>query len=141
MSSGEGLVRPWIRGRAPVAGPSKEIPMAKFMFVFRGGGVVQKELSPAQLGAHLEKWKVWVGELARKGHHEAGGQLLDNAGKVVRGSAKTVIDGPFAESKDMVTGTMLILAESLEAATTIALGCPVYEFDGSVEVRAIVAHG
>jgi len=41
----------------------------------------------------------------------------------------------------MVTGTMLIVAESLEAATAIALGCPVYEFDGSVEVRAIVARG
>jgi hypothetical protein len=116
--------------------------MAKFMFVFRGGGVVQKGLSPAELGAHLEKWKVWVGELAKKGHHQDGiGQPLENGGKLVRGSAKTVTDGPYAEAKDMVTGTLLIVADSLDAATTLALGCPVYEFDGSVEVRPVFARG
>lgn len=114
--------------------------MAKFMFVFRGGGFVEKGLSPAELGAHLEKWKVWVGELARKGHHEDGvGQPLQMAGKTVRGKGKTVIDGPFAEAKDIVTGTLLVLADSLDAATKLALGCPVYEFDGSVEVRPIFA--
>jgi hypothetical protein len=115
--------------------------MAKFMFVFRGGGVVQKGLSPAELGAHLEKWKVWLGDLAKKGHNDEPGQLLQNSGKLVRGSARTVTDGPYAEAKDMVTGTLLIVADSLDAATTLALGCPVYEFDGSVEVRPIVVHG
>jgi hypothetical protein len=114
--------------------------MAKFMFVFRGGGIVEKGLSPAELGAHLEKWKVWVGELAKEGHHDGVvGAPLQNAGKVVRGKGKAVIDGPFAEAKDMVTGTLTVLADSLDAATAIALGCPIYEFDGSVEVRPIYA--
>jgi hypothetical protein len=115
--------------------------MAKFMFVFRGGGIVEKGLSPAELGAHLEKWKAWVGELARKGHHESGGPPLQTTGKTVRGKGKTVIDGPYAESKDMVTGTLVVRADSLDAATELALGCPVYEFDGSVEVRPIFVHG
>jgi hypothetical protein len=85
---------------------------------------------------------VWVGELAKKGHHQDGiGQPLENGGKLVRGSAKTVTDGPYAEAKDMVTGTLLIVADSLDAATTLALGCPVYEFDGSVEVRPVFARG
>jgi hypothetical protein len=113
--------------------------MAKFMFVFRGGGLAEKGLSPAELGAHLEKWTVWLGELAKKGHHENGGPALQMTGKTVRGKGKTVIDGPFAEAKDIVTGTLLILADSLDAATKLALGCPVYEFDGSVEVRPIFA--
>ena len=115
--------------------------MAKFMFVFRGGGFVEKGLSPAELGAHLEKWKAWVGELARKGHHADGGQPLQNGGKTIRGSAKAVTDGPYAEAKDMVTGTLPVVADSLEAAAQLALGCPVYEFDGSVEVRPIFARG
>jgi hypothetical protein len=52
-----------------------------------------------------------------------------------------VTDGPYAEAKDMVTGTLLVVADSLEAAAQLALGCPVYEFDGSVEVRPIFARG
>jgi hypothetical protein len=125
--------------RRTIADLRRRQTMAKFMFVFRGGGFVQKKLSPAELGAHLEKWKTWVGDLAKKGLHEDGGQPLQNPGKVVRGASKTVTDGPFAEAKDMVTGTLIVLADSLEAATTLALGCPVYEFDGSVEVRPIHA--
>jgi hypothetical protein len=111
--------------------------MARFMFVFRGGGFVEKGLSPAELGAHLQKWTAWMEELARKGHHQDGGHPLLNAGKTVRGAAKTVTDGPFAEAKDMVTGSMLVIADSLEAATKLALGCPVFDFAGSVEVRPI----
>ncbi|HEX3771211.1 MAG TPA: YciI family protein [Polyangiaceae bacterium] len=115
--------------------------MAKFMFVFRGGGIVEKGLAPADLGAHLEKWKAWVGDLTKKGQVETYGEPLQSVGKVVRGKGKTVIDGTFAEAKDMVTGTLFVVADSLDAATQIALGCPIYEFDGSVEVRPVYPRG
>jgi hypothetical protein len=114
--------------------------MARFLFVFRGGGFVEKGLSPADLGAHLQKWTDWLAELSKKGHQRDGGHPLQNAGKTVRGGAKAVTDGPFAEAKDMVTGTLIVSADSLEAATTLALGCPVFEFGGSVEVRPILEH-
>jgi hypothetical protein len=41
--------------------------MSRYVFVFRGGAVVRKELSPAELGAQLQKWLAWLGELGRKG--------------------------------------------------------------------------
>ena len=113
--------------------------MAKFMYVFRGGGWVVKGLSPAELGAHLGKWTAWVTELAKAGHHEPGGHPLQMPGKTVRGREKQITDGPFAEGKDLVTGSLLVNAESLDEATQLALGCPVYEYDGSVEVREILA--
>ena len=113
--------------------------MAKFMYVFRGGGIVVKGLSPAELGAHLGKWTAWLKELADAGHHEVGGSPLQMPGKTVRGKERQITDGPFAEGKDLVTGTHVVIAESLEEATKLALGCPVYEFDGSVEVRPILA--
>ena len=114
--------------------------MAKFMYVFRGGGVVVKGLSPAELGAHLGKWTVWLKELAAAGHAENSGIPLQMPGKVVRGKERQITDGPFAEGKDLVTGALLISAESLDAAARIALGCPVYEFDGSVEIRELLVH-
>lgn len=111
--------------------------MNRFVFVFRGGAVAHKELAPAEVGAHLQKWMVWLGELDRKGHSEPGGTRLDRSGKTVRGKSKAVTDGPFAEAKDLVTGSLVVKAPTLEAATAIAMGCPIYEYDGSVEVRPV----
>src|SRR5882672_9590480 len=102
--------------------------MNRYVFVFRGGAVVHKELAPAELGAHLQKWMAWLGELERKGQSEAKGQRLELSGKTVRGTSKAVTDGPFAEAKDLVTGTLAIHAPTLEAATEIAKDCPIYEY-------------
>ena len=111
--------------------------MAKFMYVFRGGAFVQQGLSPAEVGAHLQKWTAWVGELEKAGVHE-GGYAVQGAGKTIRGSRKTVTDGPYAEAKDMVTGNLVVLTSSIEEAARLATGCPIFEFDGSVEVRPIL---
>ena len=73
----------------------------------------------------------------KAGHAETGPGPLQNGGRVVRGSAKAVTDGPYAEAKDLVSGILLISASSLDAAVEIARGCPIYEYDGSVEVRPL----
>ena len=112
--------------------------MGKFMFLFRGGGiVVQPPPPPAEIGAHLAKWTAWVGGLVKAGHAEAGPGPLENGGRVVRGSAKAVTDGPYAEAKDLVSGILLVSASSIEAAVELARGCPIYEYNGSVEVRPL----
>ena len=111
--------------------------MAKFMYVFRGGAFVQQGLSPAELGAHLQKWTDWVGGLAKAGVHE-GGYAVQGAGKTIRGTRKTVTDGPYAEAKDLVTGNLVVKTSSMEEAARLADGCPIFEFDGSVEVRPIL---
>ncbi len=54
------------------------------------------------------------------------------------GPGRTVIDGPFAETKEYVGGYYLIAAADEDEAARIAAGCPVLEHGGFVEVRAIV---
>jgi hypothetical protein len=51
----------------------------------------------------------------------------------------SVTDGPFTEAKDLLSGYILIGAKDLNQATQIALECPIYEYDGSVEVRPVRA--
>jgi hypothetical protein len=51
-----------------------------------------------------------------------------------------VLDGPFAESKEVIAGYFIIEAPSAESAVAIAARCPNAEF-GSVEVREIVPMG
>jgi hypothetical protein len=109
---------------------------SKFMLIFRGGAVSRHDLSPSELQAHVEKWYVWSDELARQGRRNAG-TPLDNPGATVQGHERVVTDGPYAESKDLVTGSLVIEAASLEDAIDVARTCPTYEFDGSVEVRPV----
>src|ERR671930_1093641 len=111
-------------------------PTARYMLIFRGGAVSRDDVSPSVLQAHLEKWYAWADELARQGRGNVG-TPLDNGGKAVRGAERVVTDGPYAESKDLVTGAMIIEAVSLEDAVEVARACPTYEFGGSVEVRPV----
>jgi hypothetical protein len=111
--------------------------MARFMYIFRGGGVVTPGLTPTEMQQHLEKWRAWAERLSKAGHHR-GGQPVQNRGKVIRGNGRVVTDGPFAESKDMVTGSLILEAASLEEATELARDCPVFVYDGSVEIRPVL---
>jgi len=54
------------------------------------------------------------------------------------GKNRTVIDGPFAETKELVAGFWLWEVESVDEAVEFAKGSPVLQGDGNtVEVRKI----
>src|SRR5690348_2769592 len=57
-----------------------------------------------------------------------------------RNGQQRILDGPFAEAKEVMAGYFIIEAPSIESATQIAARCPNAEF-GSVEVREIVPMG
>jgi hypothetical protein len=86
----------------------------------------------------MQKWMAWFKDLGDKGHVKNVGQPLDRTGKVVRGKQKTITDGPFAEAKDVVGGYSLIEARDLEQAVELSKGCPIFEFEGAVEVRPVM---
>jgi len=73
------------------------------------------------------------------------GQLLDSqmlegaptAKSVrVRNGRQTIVDGPFAETKELLAGFNLIEAEDMDAAVRIATEFP-WTHTGCVEVRAV----
>lgn len=108
--------------------------MANYLYLFRGGNMAA--LSPAEMEANMKKWVAWIGQLSSSGHFK-GGEPLGQVGKVVRGSKKTVTDGPFGETKDVVGGYLIVTASSLDAAVELSRGCPIFEREGSVEVREV----
>ena len=121
----------------PGSGSEEPALRRKFMLIFRGGAVTRHDLSPSELQAHVEKWYRWSDELTRQGRASDAGTALDNPGATIRGVERMVTDGPYAESKDLVTGSLVIKAASLEDAIDVARACPAYEFGGSVEVRPV----
>jgi hypothetical protein len=108
--------------------------MEKFIFLFRGG--MDQNLSNEAMQASMQKWNTWMGELGKKGLLLAG-EPLEAPGKVLSGTKKTLTDGPFAEAKEVVGGYLVVNAATLDQATEIAKGCPIFEAGGSVEIRQV----
>jgi hypothetical protein len=109
--------------------------MSEFVFLYRGGA---RDRSPEQMQQMMQKWMAWMKDLGANGHLKDRGQPLERAGKIVQGRQKTVMDGPFAEAKDVVGGYTLIEAEVLSKAVELSKGCPIFEVEGAVEVRPVM---
>jgi hypothetical protein len=109
--------------------------MTAFTFLFRGNDPAGR--SPEQTQQSMQKWLAWFKELNAKGVIANPGHPLDRAGKVVEGRKKAVHDGPYAETKDIINGFILVAAADLSHAVEISKGCPILEDGGSVEVRPV----
>lgn len=108
--------------------------MNEFMYLYRG---YELPASPEEMQKKTAKWMTWLKDLSDQGYLKSLGEPLQPAGKVVKGTKKQVIDGPYAEAKDVVGGYSIILARDIEQALELSLGCPIYEDGGSVEMRPI----
>lgn len=115
--------------------------MKEFMYIFRGSIANEQafaRLSAEEMQKEMQKWNAWMGKLANSGKL-IGGQPLAPEGKVLKGTAKKVTDGPFTEGKDIVGGYLLIKATDFNEAVELSKGCPSLEGEnGTVEVREII---
>ena len=97
--------------------------MAKYVFVYRGGGAPASEEEGQKL---MAAWMGWIGGL---------GDSVIEVGNPF-GSSKTVGSG----SGSGLSGYSIIDAESLDDAATKADGCPVLQSpDGAVDVYEAIA--
>ena len=110
--------------------------MKEYMFLIIGGEDTSQK-PPEEMEVHMQKWQSWMGGLAKQGKL-VGGQPLSKEGNTIVGSSKKIIDRPLAEAKELVAGYITVKAETLGEATEIAQDCPVFEFDGNLEVREIL---
>ncbi len=110
--------------------------MSEFTYLFRGGRPAGAP--PEQWQQQMQKWVVWIKQLGEKGYIKDQGRPLERTGKIVTGKEKTIVDGPYAEAKDIVGGYMLIEAKDLADALEISKGCPILDVGGSVEVRPVM---
>ncbi|HYR89342.1 MAG TPA: YciI family protein [Terriglobia bacterium] len=113
--------------------------MAKFMYLFRSNPTAYRSMSPEQMQQTMKKWMDWKDTLEKNGHIKELGERLDAGGKVVRGKARAITDGPFVEVKDSIQGYMLLSASDMDQAVELARGCPILESDGTVEIRPFVS--
>jgi hypothetical protein len=108
----------------------------QYMLLFRGTHR-DRGFSPEEIENVMNRWIAWFDRLTEQGKARAGQPLTDQ-GKVVSGkNGQTVLDGPFAESKESVAGYILLQVDNLDEAVEIAKECPGLDYGTSVEVRQV----
>jgi len=108
--------------------------MKDYLLLFRGGEM--QGLTEEDRNKHLAKWGEWIGGLSKEGKFVSG-EPLGGESRVITGKKMTITDGPYAESKELVGGYLIIKAADLNGATEISRGCPIYEVNGTTEIRDI----
>lgn len=116
--------------------------MAEFIYLYRNSTSARDAAmgTPEARQKSMERWMAWLRDLEKKGHVRSGGQPLEPSGKIVKGGTRVVVDGPFAEAKDVIGGYSIIIAKDAAEAAELAKGCPALDDpEGSVEVRPVAA--
>jgi hypothetical protein len=110
--------------------------MKEFALLFRQPGFDYSNVTPTEMQALTKKWHDWAGDIAAQGKVSSKGFRLSTEGKVLKAGG-VITDGPFVEIREILGGFVVVKADNLEEAVTLAHGCPVLERGGSVEIRAI----
>lgn len=96
-----------------------------------------KELGRGELEKYDAQSSRWIEQLMANGT-ATGGQGLARSGAFISGkNGRSITDGPFAESKEVVGGYLLLNVETFEEAVAIAKTAPNLAWGSSVEVRPL----
>jgi hypothetical protein len=111
------------------------MPDQQYLLLQRGAPGPRESRSAAQMQEMYAEFNAWR-ERFKANIVSMGGRLTPG-GKVL--TASGVMDGPLIESKEIIGGYMIVVADSYERALEVAGGCPGLIGPGSsCEVREIV---
>lgn len=113
--------------------------MPKFMFLHRGSCDGSAQMSPEEKQKAMQAYGEWFQDGKSRGWLLDCGDGLEPEGRVVHAD-HTVTDGPFAESKELVGGYMLIEASDLAAAVELVKRGPLPAAGGTIEIRELAGN-
>jgi hypothetical protein len=99
-----------------------------------------KHNDPVQVEAYFGGWNAYIGALAQSGAMVSGNGLLPPESATtlrVQNGTRHVVDGPFADSKEMLGGYVILDVPDLDAALEWAARAPCVTA-GSVEIRPVL---
>jgi len=111
--------------------------MKEFVLIFRNSSDPHQAPAPEVVKARMN----WLaGVAAQNKLADKGNRLSATSAKTVR-PGNLVTDGPYTEIKEFISGYMIIRAETIEEAVTLAQANPILKGGGNVEVREILGSG
>ncbi|MCC7012942.1 MAG: transcription initiation protein [Planctomycetes bacterium] len=114
--------------------------MSTFMLVLQDDPkAFASDISPAEIQAIVAQYKAWGERLAAQGRMRGGEKLKDEGGRQLsksRGQVR-VVDGPFAEAKEVFGGYFLISADSYEQAVELCRDHPHLDYGLRIDIRQV----
>jgi len=99
--------------------------MPRYMLLLSEGPCQFASTAPAEMQAMLERYMAWSRKLGQEGKLKGGEKLADEPGKrLKRDGGRIAVDGPFTETREMVSGLFMVEAPDYGAAVEIAMTCP-----------------
>jgi hypothetical protein len=97
------------------------------------------DISPSEIQKMIEAYRAWAGKTAAAGRLKGGHKLRDNGGKHLSldQDKMRVIDGPYAEVKEVVGGYFIIEAESEKQAIELTRDHPHLKYGAKIELREV----
>jgi hypothetical protein len=107
----------------------------QFLLIFR---FKSNFVPPSQdsVQANIRRWQEYMGELGKAGKLVSGFRP-SNEGETISGIAKIEQKGVYVANNELVSSFIIIKAASMDEAGAIAKKCPIFDFDGSVEIRPL----
>jgi len=105
---------------------------ADYLVISRGQW--DADLSPEQIQTAIDAFYAWRDGLVAEGRMKSG-QRLAREGRLV--TRQAVLDGPFAEAKEVIGGYWFFVAASLDEAAALAAQNPCLACGLSYEVRPL----
>jgi hypothetical protein len=107
----------------------------RYLFLLRSG--MDPALSEDERSALFGKFVAWSESLKARGHLAGVERLAASGGHTIRKRDVVVVDGPYAEMRELVSGLYIIEAANAEEAHRLAAECPSLAIGGTIEVREI----
>lgn len=113
--------------------------MPHYMLILRDDPADFRELSPDEMQRIIETYRAWSEKMKAARRVVASNKLADEGGKLVRGERGRILvkDGPFAETKEIVSGYWILRAKDYAEALELVKDHPHLASSGSIEVREV----
>ena len=110
--------------------------MPDYAILMRENDDAWSRLAPAEQQALMQRYEAWTADLKARGIFQ-GGLPLGAGGRVLSNVDGTIVEAPFAETRQVLTGYIVIAAPDWDAAVAIARGCPALTHGETVELRPV----
>jgi len=109
--------------------------MNHYVLLLRPESMDFESYTPDEMQALLADFDAWNAGMIGKSRLIASASLSTKGATIRPGHVVT--EGPYSETREAVTGLLLVAAESESEARAIASGCPFLPRGGSVELRQV----
>jgi len=113
--------------------------MAEYVLVLYEDPSGLAEVSPDEIEKVIGEYVAWRESLVAAGRLAGGKKLRDEGGRRLSPQNGTVrvVDGPYAEAKEVIGGFFVITAADYAEAVEISRTCPHLTYGGWIELREV----